>query len=344
MYKHILVPIDGTELSTHTATQAVELAREIGARITFLYATPDYSATMDGALLRSTSPETFTEKAIEGTHAILAKSAGIAKMKGVDASIVSMVSDRPHEAIIRAAEEKNCDLIFMASHGERGLRRFVRGSQTEKVLRNSPIPVLVSSVESNDPHAAMHRALAIIQDEHRSLEVVMGGLVDYCDDVMQNRTRLDASLVRRMLDYVRDFPGAKHHPKEEKYLFARLRKHTRDFDALLSTLESQHMREHELVSDVEKALGRHEAGDASATQAMHNALCQLVSHIREHIGQEERTILPAARAYLTDDDWTEIDAAFVMNQDPGFGDVDAADFTRLFAKIARLLPAAEKRA
>jgi hypothetical protein len=333
-----LVPVDGSELSTHTATQAVDLAREVKARITFLYATPDYSATADGAVVRTLSPAAFAENSQDATSAILAKVIEIGQMKGVGCDGTSVVTDHPHEAIIKTALVKGCDLIFMASHGKRGLRGFMRGSQTEKVVRNSPIPVLVSSVETIDPHAPMHRALAVIQDEHRSLSVVIRALLDYSDETQYDGAALDTGIVRRMVSYLRDFPGALHHPKEERHIFSRLRERTRDFDDQLAALERQHLREHELVAAVERALSMHESGYSSGAKAFNDAFHELASHIREHIGLEERTILPAARAYLTDDDWVAIDKAFAENCDPCFGDIGADEFSKLFTKIARLLP------
>lgn len=149
MYRHLLVPVDGTQLSYDTAAQAVDLASEVKARVTFLYATPDFSATSDGALLFSMAPEKFAELAKGDTDAILAKVAALAEEKAVKYDTVSAISDHPYIAIIKTAEERGCDLIFMASHGQRGVRGLLRGSQTEKVVFNSPIAVCVAAVETH---------------------------------------------------------------------------------------------------------------------------------------------------------------------------------------------------
>jgi len=153
MYRHVLVPVDGTPLSINTAAQAALLASEVKARLTFLYAAPDFSATSDGALLLSVDPAKYKEHAKGDTDAILAKVAEFAKARGVEYDTVSAVSDRPYVAILKTAKERGCDLIFMASHGERGISGLLRGSQTEKVLQNSPIAVCVAAVESNLPKA-----------------------------------------------------------------------------------------------------------------------------------------------------------------------------------------------
>lgn len=149
MYQHILVPLDGTDLSSQTAERAVDFAKHLGAKVTFLYATPDFSATSDGALMIAVSPETYARQAYGDTAIILDEAARVAKQREVPCETANLVSDRPYEAILKVAEEKDCDLIFMASHGHRGLRGLLQGSQTEKVLHHTTIPVLVAAVESN---------------------------------------------------------------------------------------------------------------------------------------------------------------------------------------------------
>src|SRR4051812_27835409 len=117
MYKHLLVPTDGSTLSAVTITNAVEFARDAGARITFFHATPDYLATSDGALMRSMSPQIATDLATGETHAILSKAAAAARAAGVECETLYKVSDHPYEAILDAAEVQGCDLIFTSSRG-----------------------------------------------------------------------------------------------------------------------------------------------------------------------------------------------------------------------------------
>ncbi len=145
MFKHILVPTDGSELSTGTVTRAIGFAREAGARITFFFAKPDYPVAFygEGALIDPTTPDKFAEMADQQASEILARCELLAKAAGVESSGMSLVSDIPYEAIITAAESVNCDLIFMASHGRRGISGLLLGSETQKVLTHSKIPVLV---------------------------------------------------------------------------------------------------------------------------------------------------------------------------------------------------------
>lgn len=145
MFKHILVPTDGSPLSADTAGRAIAFARETGARVTFFFAKPDYPVAFygEGALIDPTTPDKFADMAEKQAREILAAHEAAAKTAGVASAAMSSVSDIPYEAIIAAAEEAGADLIFMASHGRRGISGFLLGSETQKVLTHSKIPVLV---------------------------------------------------------------------------------------------------------------------------------------------------------------------------------------------------------
>jgi nucleotide-binding universal stress UspA family protein len=145
MFKHILVPTDGSKLSAKAAKQAVMLAKTLGARITGFYAAPDYSSTYysDGYILHAPSAKAQAEFAQEHARKWLSAIEVEAEVEKVPCEVFHVVSDSPYEAIIDAAKKKKCDLIFMASHGRRGLSGLVLGSETQKVLTHSKIPVLV---------------------------------------------------------------------------------------------------------------------------------------------------------------------------------------------------------
>lgn len=145
MFKHIFVPTDGSELSQATVQRAVTFAREAGARITAFFAKPEYPIAYfgEGALIDPTTPEKFAEMAEQQAAEYLSEVSRLCAEAGVLCSTVSATSDIPYEAIIEAAEKAECDLIFMASHGRRGFSGFLLGSETNKVLTHSKIPVLV---------------------------------------------------------------------------------------------------------------------------------------------------------------------------------------------------------
>lgn len=145
MFKHILVPTDGSELSLQTARRAVTFAREAGARVTAFFAKPEYPVAYfgEGALIDPSTPEQFAQLSDAQAKQFLGEVAKMCSEAGVSCDTASETSDVPYEAIIAAAEKAGCDLIFMASHGRRGFAGFLLGSETNKVLTHSKIPVLV---------------------------------------------------------------------------------------------------------------------------------------------------------------------------------------------------------
>lgn len=145
MFKHILVPTDGSQLSSDTVKRAIDFARETGARLCFFYAKPDYPVAFygEGALIDPTTPEKFAEMADKQASEVLTACCKLAQEAGVSCTSASSVSDIPYEAIIEATTRAGCDLIFMASHGRRGISGLLLGSETQKVLTHSKVPVLV---------------------------------------------------------------------------------------------------------------------------------------------------------------------------------------------------------
>ena len=145
MFKHILVPTDGSALSDSTVARAVSFAKETGARITFFYSQPDFPMPIygEGALIDPTTPEQFAKSAASEAEAILSKARGAAEAAGVACDSDTAVNEVPYEAIIDAADRHGCDLIFMASHGRRGIAGLLLGSETQKVLTHGKTPVLV---------------------------------------------------------------------------------------------------------------------------------------------------------------------------------------------------------
>lgn len=145
MFRHLLVPTDGSDLSRRTATHAITFARETGARITFFAALPQHPVSFHEGygLTDAGTRERLIATAEQQGRAILDPLVATASAEGVVASAVTAACDTAHEGIIAAAEAHACDLIFMASHGRRGIGALLLGSETQKVLTHSKIPVLV---------------------------------------------------------------------------------------------------------------------------------------------------------------------------------------------------------
>ncbi len=145
MFKHVLVPTDGSQLSSDTVAKAISFAKETKAKLTFFMAKPEYPVSFygEGAIMDPNSPEKFAEMANQQAHRILSSAAQQAKDAGVECDVAMAVSDVPFEAIIDESRERHCDLIFMASHGRKGITGLLLGSETQKVLTHSKVPVLV---------------------------------------------------------------------------------------------------------------------------------------------------------------------------------------------------------
>jgi len=145
MYRHLLVPTDGSPLADKAVEQAVSIAKSVQAKLTFFYAAADESSSIldEGDLLRSIDPGLLARRIKQHKQDALGTAEAIDEKGGVSYQLCSTVSDDPFEAIIDAAEDNGCDLILMASHGYRGIKGMLLGSQTQKVLTHSKIPVLV---------------------------------------------------------------------------------------------------------------------------------------------------------------------------------------------------------
>lgn len=143
MFKHILVPHDGSELSQKAAQAAVRFASSIGAKTTVFHAQEQPQPADFRFNSNPLPPEQFRADEENRAKAIAASVEGMAKAAGVSCDSATKAADAPFEAIVQAARDNDCDLIFMASHGRRGLGALVIGSETYKVLTHCTIPVMV---------------------------------------------------------------------------------------------------------------------------------------------------------------------------------------------------------
>jgi len=338
MYRHLLVPIDDSALAVETVRQAVTFAGALGAKVTFFHANADYGATSDGALERVLSPLAFTEHMAGEARGLLAKAETVARAANVAYASVHVTSDRPYAAILDAAERNGCDLIFMASHGQRGIRGLVLGSQTQRVLQHTTIPVLVAAVESNAPAPEYAAPLAIIRDEHRSQAAVIHGLEFLVRQTRERGAAPEFPLLRAMLHYIKTFPETLHHPKEDAYLFRKLRLRTSELDDTLDELQRQHFEGSRLVSQMDRALARYEKDPEEGFERFAHAVREFAALESPHMLLETKVILPAAQKYLTTEDWAEMSHAFAQNGDPRFSADADAEYRQLFASILNHAP------
>lgn len=143
MYKKILVPTDGSELARQAVEAAIDYAKVSGGSIVAFSVAQPYPLlpAVDGAMM--IDPGADSAELQQLAQQAVAQVESAAKAVGVPCETHTSLSFLPYEEIIRAADEHKCDAIFMASHGRRGLSRLLAGSQTQKVLAYSHLPVLV---------------------------------------------------------------------------------------------------------------------------------------------------------------------------------------------------------
>jgi len=146
MYKHILIPTDGSPTADKAVESGLEFAREAGARVTLFTAVPPYEVPSEGQVLARQRVMSLAEhdlRSEQRAREVLAPAEERARGAGIVFDSDYVQSDRPSEAIIAAARDHGCDAIFMSSHGRSGLAKLWHGSETEEVLTHSAIPTLV---------------------------------------------------------------------------------------------------------------------------------------------------------------------------------------------------------
>ena len=140
MYRHILIPTDGSEQAEHGVTHGLALAKSLRAKVSVIFVLEGFSE-VTGRVLEAVAK--YAELRKEQATSVLARAANAAKEAGVSCETIQVENAQPHQAIIAAAEDKGCDLIVMSSHGRSGLSALLIGSVTNKVLTQAKTPVLV---------------------------------------------------------------------------------------------------------------------------------------------------------------------------------------------------------
>jgi nucleotide-binding universal stress UspA family protein len=144
MYRRILLPTDGSALCDSAVKKGIEFAKFAGASVVGFHAVPATSYLIyTEAGPSDVLAEQFERDALARGERLVKALEEHARAAGVVSESLTLVNDHPWEGIVEAANQRDCDLIFMASHGRRGLSALLLGSETTKVLTHSKIPVLV---------------------------------------------------------------------------------------------------------------------------------------------------------------------------------------------------------
>ena len=145
MFKHILIPTDGSRLSQKAAAQGVALAKSVGAKVTAFCAVPPATPIVyrDSLPVGYATPAEHAEMIEKTAAKYLGFVARAAREARVPCDSVHVTSDYPADEILKIAQKRKCDLIVMGTHGQGGLRGVFVGSVTQKVLNQAKVPVLV---------------------------------------------------------------------------------------------------------------------------------------------------------------------------------------------------------
>lgn len=188
------------------------------------------------------------------------------------------------------------------------------------------------------------QALGVIRAEHRSLAAVLHGLVYLVREARAQAAPPDFALLRAMLRYVEAFPERFHHPKEDAWLFARLRARHAAAAPLLDALQREHAEGAQRITALAAALARWEAcaacgqPDADVREDFARQADAYATFHWEHMRREELEVLPLCSAHLAAEDWSVIDAAFAAHADPLSDTAEAPEFDELFRRIVAAAP------
>lgn len=143
MFKHILLPVDGSALSDAVVQKTLAFAQGCGALVTAVHVVIDFRVLTFHANMLAETREQYQRDASAHAHMLLAAVGKAARERMVSCTTLVLKGEHPYAAIIEAAREQHCDLICMASHGRHGVQGLLLGSETQKVLAHTQIPVLV---------------------------------------------------------------------------------------------------------------------------------------------------------------------------------------------------------
>jgi nucleotide-binding universal stress UspA family protein len=143
MFKHILLPADGSELSMRAVDTGIALAAALGARVHAFYVLPPFPAVTYFAAIAQANETMYVERAVASAERVLAEVERRAEAAGVSCVGSHEIDSRPECAIGAAVAKYHCDVIVMATHGWRGIEKLLLGSVTQKTLLLADVPVLV---------------------------------------------------------------------------------------------------------------------------------------------------------------------------------------------------------
>jgi hemerythrin-like domain-containing protein len=175
-------------------------------------------------------------------------------------------------------------------------------------------------------------SLAIIREEHQQLACVLRSMRHLVEEMVE-RDPLQLKFFRALLFYINEFPERVHHPKEEQYLFAKIKERTHQLDTELNLLTEQHSEGEQLALQLQTTLTRYEFNGTAVLPQLRSLVERYTHFYSNHIEAEEKYILPVALQVLSDADWTVVDQAFADNRQRLDQEGDRYVYEQLFAAI-----------
>ncbi|MEW6706114.1 MAG: hemerythrin domain-containing protein [Pseudomonadota bacterium] len=184
-----------------------------------------------------------------------------------------------------------------------------------------------------------HLALNVIRNEHQALAAMLRSMLLLVEQHRRTGTQPDFGLLRAMLFYVDEFPERLHHPKESELLFPQLRRRCPELAPVMDRLDQDHAQGERAIRDLGHTLLAYEVMGEPRRAVFEQALQRYVEAYLEHMATEEKLLLPAAEAQLSEAEWSVLDDAFAANRDPLTGHAADDAYQPLFSRIVRWAPA-----
>lgn len=182
-------------------------------------------------------------------------------------------------------------------------------------------------------------AIRIIKDEHSAIASVLYALRYLVKQMRDGVAEPNFPLLRAILDYIVSYPDRWHHPKEDRFLFARIRQRTHDADALIADLEREHQIGYPMIETLKQCLIDFQNGTSGGGDGFFDLASRYIQLEWAHMRKEEDLLMPIAERALDKADWEEIDRAFRENDNPLFGIKPKDEADRLYRRILSLAPA-----
>jgi hemerythrin-like domain-containing protein len=181
-------------------------------------------------------------------------------------------------------------------------------------------------------------SITIIQEEHEHLSSIMERMLSFVRTLEEVNTNVDLSVFRAMLYYIGQYPERVHHPKEDQYLFAKIKDRTHQLDTELDHLSEQHSKGELLAHRLLNALHAYEFGGIEALPHFRTLVEQYTHFYYAHMRMEEERIIPVALQVLNDADWNIIDNAFLENRKMMDEDGQRYHYDQLYSRIMGATP------